>query len=177
MENKINIAELLKDCPKGMELDCTLYENVYFNYIEKDDVNYPIRCYYTTKNNEREGISFTSDGRIFQKECCKCAIFPKGKTTWEGFGFVPPYQFKDGDVIYNDNILATAILKENYYGAYSCSYCFLNILGNFKISHTHSGDLSDWRLATEEEKQKLFDAIKENGYKWNEETKTLDKIS
>jgi NTP pyrophosphatase (non-canonical NTP hydrolase) len=32
------------------------------------------------------------------------------------------------------------------------------------------------RFATEEEKQKLFDAIKANGYKWNAETKTLDKL-
>ena len=24
MEKKINIAELLKNCPKGMELDCTM---------------------------------------------------------------------------------------------------------------------------------------------------------
>lgn len=32
------------------------------------------------------------------------------------------------------------------------------------------------RLATEEEKQKLFDAIKANGYRWNTETKTLEKL-
>ena len=32
------------------------------------------------------------------------------------------------------------------------------------------------RLATEEEKKKLFDAIKENGHKWNAETKTLEKL-
>lgn len=32
------------------------------------------------------------------------------------------------------------------------------------------------RFATEEEKQKLFDAIKDNGYKWNPETKTLEKL-
>ena len=32
------------------------------------------------------------------------------------------------------------------------------------------------RFATEEEKQKLFDAIKENGYKWNSDTKTLEKL-
>ena len=31
-------------------------------------------------------------------------------------------------------------------------------------------------FATEEEKQKLFDAIKDNGYKWNAETKTLEKL-
>ena len=27
----------------------------------------------------------------------KCVIFPKGKTTWEGF--VPPCKFKDGDIL------------------------------------------------------------------------------
>ena len=32
------------------------------------------------------------------------------------------------------------------------------------------------RLATEEEKQRLFDAIKERGYKWNAETKMLGKL-
>lgn len=32
------------------------------------------------------------------------------------------------------------------------------------------------RLATEEEKQKLFQAIKDNGYKWNEEEKKLEKL-
>ena len=32
------------------------------------------------------------------------------------------------------------------------------------------------KLATKEEKQKLFDAIKANGYKWNPETKTLEKL-
>ena len=27
MENKINIAELLKDCHSGMELDCTIVDD------------------------------------------------------------------------------------------------------------------------------------------------------
>ena len=33
MENKINIAELLKDCPQGMELDCTMFDNVVFDEV------------------------------------------------------------------------------------------------------------------------------------------------
>ena len=28
MENKINIAELLKECPEGMELDCVMFDKV-----------------------------------------------------------------------------------------------------------------------------------------------------
>jgi hypothetical protein len=39
---KINIAELLKDCPKGMELDCTMYDNVTLDRVDNDSL-YPIR--------------------------------------------------------------------------------------------------------------------------------------
>ena len=38
-----------------------------------------------------------------------------------------------------------------------------------------NGD-ADTYLATEEEKEKLLQAIKDNGYKWNAETKTLEKL-
>lgn len=37
-------------------------------------------------------------------------------------------------------------------------------------------NLKEIRFATEEEKLKLFQAIKDNGYKWNETTKTLEKL-
>ena len=54
MKNKINIAELLKDCPKGMELDCVMFENVTFEGIKHDE--YPVRdnrktdCFVVTKS-------------------------------------------------------------------------------------------------------------------------------
>ena len=35
---------------------------------------------------------------------------------------------------------------------------------------------TDYRFATDGEKQKLFNIIKANGYKWNAETKTLEKL-
>jgi hypothetical protein len=34
MKDKINVAELLKDCPKGMVLDCTMLDNVVFEKID-----------------------------------------------------------------------------------------------------------------------------------------------
>ena len=40
----------------------------------------------------------------------------------------------------------------------------------------HLVDAEIMRLATEEEKEKLFNAINDNGYKWNHETKTLEKL-
>ena len=39
MKEKINIAELLKDCPKGMELDCTMFENVTFVRVDIKLIN------------------------------------------------------------------------------------------------------------------------------------------
>lgn len=37
-------------------------------------------------------------------------------------------------------------------------------------------NVENFRPATQEEKQKLFETIKERGYKWNPETKTLEKL-
>ena len=92
MENKINVAELLKDCPKGMELDCVMYDNVEFVEIV-DSTDYPIVI--KTKSGFSTGL--TKYGQNVTIDDAKCVIFPKGKTTWEGF--IPPRQFKDGDIL------------------------------------------------------------------------------
>lgn len=95
---KINIVELLKYCPSGMELDCVSYDNVSFDKISDDKkATYPIFCYITDKEGNRSGISFTENGCESKRYGAKCVIFPKGKTSWEGF--IPPCKFKDGDSV------------------------------------------------------------------------------
>lgn len=169
MEN-IDIAELLKNCPQGMELNCLMFENVYFDKISDDKkAYYPILCYITDEKGNRSSISFTKNGCESMRYGAKCVIFPKGKTTWEGF--VPFCQFKDGDIV--TNIEGTVII---YMEITTCGYCgsFVS-LDNYNQFRPHynaylTGSL---RIATEEEKQKLFDAIKANSYKWNAEKKKL----
>ena len=90
MEQKINIAELLKDCPKDMELNCLMYEDVYFDYV--DELN-NIHCYIQQEFN-KTSVIFNQDGTPNSYTKSKCVIFPKGKTTWEGF----QRPFKDGDI-------------------------------------------------------------------------------
>ena len=171
MENKINIAELLKDCPKGMELDCTMYENCTFEGI--DDIGYTEILVKTPSGQ----IRLTKEGCFTHNDkYAKCIIFPKGKTTWEGF--VPPCKFKDGDIVTctNDACTYTAIFKEMIDKGAFCRYGVL-VDNKFRCRvNDWSGFNETCRLATEEEKQKLFDAIKANGYKWNAETKTLEKL-
>ena len=164
---KINVAELIKDCPKGMELDCTIFDgNVTLDYIDLEK-SFPINI--RLSNGHLEYL--TKTGGFTHEALAKCVIFPKGKNTWEGFN----RPFKDGDVIYNKGINALAIFYKQTDDC-TVSHCFLNTLGELKICHHHSKDLSDWKFATEEEKPRLFQAIKDNGYRWNYETKTLEKL-
>ena len=102
---RINIAELLKDCPKGMELDCTMYDNVTLDRVDIDDT-YAIRI--TTKGGFSTRL--TRYGQNVYIEDAKCVIFPKGKTTWEGF--VLPCKFKDGDIIYTQQVRGFVFIRK-----------------------------------------------------------------
>lgn len=168
MENKINIAELLRDCPSGMELDCTMYKDVYFDYVDKLNI---IHC-YIQRETCKTSITFNQHGQYIGADFAKCVIFPKGKTTWDGF----QRPFKDGDIVTYDGdterlqIFIFKDKKEND----TLSTCYLMLDGDELDLEESAWYVT--RLATEEEKQKLFDAIKSNGYKWNAEIKTLEKL-
>lgn len=158
---KINIAELLKDCPKGMELDCAMYENVTL-FCASDSGAYPIKI------ETPDGlVALDKYGCYSSNEHAKCIIFPKGKTTWDGFH----RPFDDGDIVATKHGLFIGIVKVKNNMQVN-AYCSINDSGCFGINSTYGFE----RLATKEEKQQLFDAIKSNGYKWNAETKTLEKL-
>lgn len=165
----INIIEILKDCPKGTKLyspicgNCKLlkiYNGLGFDVI--NDIN--------------EVFNFSYDGRYnLNGECC---IFPsKENRDWNTFR-----SFKDGDIISNDAYIA---IFHKFGKPQRCEYdkviyyhCWYH--SKFKESKFKKdfgiGRDTEYRFATDEEKQKLFDVIKTNGYKWNAETKTLEKL-
>lgn len=165
---KINVAELLKDCPIGMELDCTKYSNVYFVGIDDCKKEPKIKLKIQTFGTWCSELTLDKYGKESSHPNAKCLIFPKGKTTWEGF----QRPFKGGDIVYTigDSI---AILG-NRIGEHSES--FRSYCGVFDYEFDTDVVVSPQRLATEEEKEELFQAIKDNGYKWNPESKTLEKL-
>ena len=183
---KIDIATILKDCPRGMELDCAIYDGVTLDsvvfeseYHYENTNTYPIKI--TTKNGFSTRL--TKYGQNVDIEEAKCMIFPKGKTTWEGF--VPPCKFKDGDICYikignrkigyYENIfIFKGINEDDYIKGYVDLHCNSLLTECSAVCKINSA--KEFRSATEEEKQKLFKAIKDYGYKWNAETKTLEKL-
>lgn len=177
METKTNIAELLKDCPRGMELYSPMCGKCVFDRLNMGTI-------ICKKQNTQE-ITFTSEGYymlpVFND--CECMIFPsKDQRDWSKF----QRPFKDGDIITcgyiyeNKDYIYTGILAREVTlirGKYFvCDYCSVGSDGFFSDGEGYCDEVKWIRLATEEEKQKLFDAIKANGYKWNAETKTLEKI-
>lgn len=171
----INISELLKDCPRGMELDSTLFEGLEFDDIIDNDY-LPIRCRIKNPNGGYTVYNFTKYGCWVNTTFAKCVIFPKGKTTWEGF--TPPCQFKDGDIVFYDDTVA--IFKEWGDETLCRNYVIKYLDKDFSILIDMplfgKSIRREIRFATEEEKAKLFQAIKDNGYKWNAETKTLEEL-
>lgn len=66
------------------------------------------------------------------------------------------------------------VLRHNdYYAGVNDGFLYIKAL----CPYSHFGCQEDIRgFATEEEKQKLIETLAKNGYKWNAETKELEKV-
>ena len=174
MNENLNLVEILKDCPKGTKLYSTVLGDVYF-YGVSEDARYPIGVTVAGNSDYR---TFTSDGKLWINYDGECTLFPsKNQRDWSKFnpkkeGFITPCEFNDGDIVATNSGLQVFILqrpKSDLQGNCHIGYDFET--KEFFFSRERFD-----RLATEEERQKLFDAIKKSGYKWNAETKTLEKL-
>ena len=176
MTEKINIAEILKNCEKGMELDCILFKDTpaFFHGVITE-TNYPIEIKVEYPSKELETFFLNKYGAIYDRPTAKCVIFPKGKTTWEGF----QRPFMDGDILISGLNSCEGnpfIFKQlNSFGNAEC-YCAINCYGKLIFNSDNWTFIKGCRFATEEEKAKLFDAIKSHGYNWNPDTKTLERL-
>ena len=167
METKINIAEILKDSPKGTKLYSPIFGDVYLKKIR------PYLAIIVTINKGQGDFNeeFLYDGRYRMNG--ECMLFPsKENRDWSKF----KRPFKDGDIVATNNGSWIGLTTGGECGRFMPTYCVIKNYGKFEAYLDRKESWQFHRLATEEEKQKLFDAIKANGYKWNAETKTLEKL-
>ena len=97
MNNKINIAEKLKDYPNGLKLYSPIYGEVKFYKIDIDNESYPIAV-----KNSKGIVYFAEDGRYSTAfDTAECLLFPSSKMRdWTKF-------FNRGDVVWSkDNMYA-----------------------------------------------------------------------
>lgn len=92
-------------------------------------------------------------------------VSPKGKIC----------EFNDGDVLASDKSHVIYIFKENVSEDGNLGYIGINNNKELKLTESEWGNLI-FRLATEEEKKKLFDRLAEEGYSWDAEKKQPVKL-
>ena len=125
-------------------------------------------------------VDFQCGDSITIPDGCK-AIVKDGSVVFEK---EEVQEFKDGDVLTSvfDNKIVFIFKedelkqKDNKNGYYVCHTADYVIEVSTKDSLSFCGYKKEARLATEEEKQFLFDKMKEKGRKWNAEEKRVEKI-
>lgn len=173
MKEKINIAELLRNCPKGTELYSPIFGNVYLDKIRP-------HLAVVVRTSDKQEEEFLYDGRFDING--ECMLFPsKANRDWSTF----QRPFKDGDIIYVKSKKCGGVgfisIYKNESSSLFYDHCSISLdTGNFYLDTTqgliYKNDISISRLATEEEQEKLFQVIRDNGYRWNAETKVLEKL-
>ena len=169
MENKINIAEILRDMPKGTKLYSPLFGKC--ELIGIDNSKYPIAI----KAQSIDGATskgIMKDGHYFDGyEDAECSLFPSDKMRdWDKF-------FKRGDIVYNPH--------SQMYAVFECwandDYTEFNTTINYYKDHTlGEGEVCDTEcfVKANDEQKTLFIAAAEEHYggKYNPETLQVEPI-
>lgn len=165
----MNIANLLKYCPKGTKLYSLIHGEVTLDKVYNSNT-YPIRVITSLKNNEY----FSSEGlynqRYFDGECI---LFPsKKQRDWSEFR-IP---VKRGDIVMEVDgsypFIASGEFTKDGFPKYICG---INLENNLQMDMGAHWTSEFYIPASEEVKKKLFDKIAEAGYRWNSATLELEK--
>lgn len=91
---------------------------------------------------------------------------------------VEKFEPKDGDVVFVKGALEHILIYKEEKSENIVAYADLvdSILGNVSSHAICKANVVDLRPATEDEKQKLFDKLKEKGFEWDAEKKEVVKI-
>lgn len=169
----MNIAEILKYCPKGTKLYCILCGNAELEEITN------IGTIVIRKVVDAISTSYTLDYEGRYSHSGECVLFPsKDQRDWNKFKL----PVKKGDIMMlpNGNFLfiSNGVITKEGGLEYICGTIEradrLHISG-LNVPYTI------WTNkfcipASEEAKKELFDKIAEAGYKWNADTLELEKL-
>lgn len=168
----MNIAEILKYCPKGTKLYSLVDGEVTLERIENPIcVQYPIEV--NTKYHQNS--YYTKDGLLSDSINGECVLFPsKEQRDWSTFR-IP---VKKGDIMMQiDGTLPFIANGKSTIDDYPKYICGITYCGNFKISNDNYGWTDEFYIpASEEAKKELFDKMKKAGYRWDADTLELEKI-
>ena len=143
MNENLNLAEILKDCPEGTKLYSPVYGDVELMKVIQvedeflspvEDIIYPIKI----KLNNNSLDNFTKDGRMFVDYSGECMLFPsKDQRDWSKFKPTKP-KFDPKTLQPFDKVLA----RDYFHDEWMCTF-FSHIRENSDSPYV--GVNLDWR--------------------------------
>lgn len=169
MENKINIAEILRGYQKGTKLYSPMFGKCELVDTYTGEGDEPIRVEPFCGGVSR---TFSLEGRYFERyQDAECLLFPSDRMRcWDKF-------FKRGDIVYNPN--------SQMYAVFECwandDYTEFNTTINYYKDHTlGEGEVCDTECFAKanDEQKTLFIAEAEKYYngKYNPETLQVEPV-
>jgi hypothetical protein len=157
MEQKLNIAEILKDKPVELKLYSSTFGYIKFNGVHKDKV------YFSSEDTNVHSVK--SNGKMYDSG--ECIIFPSKKMRdWSKFAW------KKGDVLTNSSgfkVFFDKWVNEDY----------TKFLGKIKVlgdSHYYYYDTAYYILASKKEALEFIKSVEEiNNGKLNLKTLEIEK--
>lgn len=161
----MNIAEILKYCPKETKLYSPLFGEVTLFEVTEDKIKvYSIikSALYRFNYDGTFGTEYTS---------VECMLFPsKDQRDWSKFKL----PIKKGDIMMMVDGSCPFIASGEVYDSVPEYYCGIEGDGRLKVYQTRWYN-NFYIPASEEAKKKLFDKMAEAGYRWNADTLELEK--
>lgn len=169
MENKINIAEILRDMPKGTKLYSPMFGKCKLEEVINHK-EYPISVYI---RGEQAFRTFTKDGcYISNIEGSECVLFPSSKMRcWSKF-------FKRGDVVYNEHSGLIVIFDGWVSDDYTEFNTTINLIKNGECwGEEEVCPTEFFSKATDEERAEFIAAAEKHyGGKYNPETLQVEPV-
>lgn len=150
----INLAKILKHCPKGMKLYSPIFGEIKFFTVFNNE-------YIDTYTSAGNILRFQKDGRFDSGG--ECMLFPsKRQKDWDAFQ-IP---VKRGDIMMLTDKSAVFIVD-----AMTDDYVtIIAYVDKYSTFRTGGHILLNYIPASEDMKKKFFDAMDKAGYTWDGET-------
>lgn len=151
--NDINIAEILRDCPKDTKLYSPLFGEVELRTIH--DLHFPIVTEIVNEENKlmSKKVDFTKDGTFFEIPNTECMIFPSQKMRdWTKF-------FKRGDIVIKDGGGMAAVFDGWANDTYTEFNTTVNLYCDNNTGEEEVCTTLLFRKATEEERNQFIKKV------------------
>lgn len=168
MENKINIAEILRDMPGGTKLYSPMFGKCNLKVV--NTIEYPISVYI---RGEQAFRTFTKDGCYLANiEDSECVLFPSAEMRdWDKF-------FKRGDVVFNEHSGMVAVFDGWISDDYTEFNTTINLIkkGDFWGEEEVCPTECFTKVTDEERAEFIAAAEKHYGGKYNPKTLQVEPV-